>query len=534
MVLRHFQNHYRMAQNIIIRGVKSPQWVFLVIIICVAVFFRFYHLSLVPPGLYLDEAVEGNAAATSLATGQFKVFYAENNGREGLFVNLVALSFKLFGQHIWSLRMVSAIAGVVTVLGLYFLAKQFFNWQIAAFSSYFLAISFWHVNFSRIGFRAILAPLCLVLGVYFFWMALTKLTRRDFILSAIFWGLGFYTYIAFRIMPLLLIIMVATYIVSIKVGRSREDYKRMRNKILTGSVVCMVIIIVIALPLGVYFLKNPGDFYSRTSQVSLLSSENPTLMLRNNVIKTMEMFFVAGDTNWRHNIAGSPELLWPIGLMFLTGFIRRVYVFFRPKNSNNRLVSIILLAWFFISLLPVVFSNEGIPHALRSLLVVPSVMIFAGEGLWLAVVAFDKFLLSQKMHSPNLGWLHNISVVTAVILLTFLLITGIIEYNKYFHEWAENANTADWFNQSYVDLANRLNSMSPQVKKYVLLNTQDGPVNGLPIPAQTIMFVTNTQSNSRQQAKNLYYLTWEDYCQGLYDHSAMVFPLEKSPTTCYN
>ena len=63
-------------------------------ILIIASFFRFYNLSTMPPGLYPDEAMNGNNALQALRTappaGGFKVFYPENAGREGLFINIQA------------------------------------------------------------------------------------------------------------------------------------------------------------------------------------------------------------------------------------------------------------------------------------------------------------------------------------------------------------------------------------------------------------------------------------------------------------
>ena len=73
---------------------------FLIIILLIAFFFRFYKLSLIPPGLYPDVAINGNEAFFSLKNKDFKVFYPENYGREGLMMWLIALSFKIFQKKI--------------------------------------------------------------------------------------------------------------------------------------------------------------------------------------------------------------------------------------------------------------------------------------------------------------------------------------------------------------------------------------------------------------------------------------------------
>src|SRR3989338_2659916 len=147
----------------------------LVIILLIAVFFRFYDLKNVPPGLWADEAINGNNAVEA----NWKVFYPENNGREGLFINIQSLFVAAFGNEPWVLRFPSVIFGILTVLGVYLLTKEIFQdlpkkeigfrlsnpEKLALFSAFLMATSFWHINFSRIGFRTIMAPLLLSLGI---------------------------------------------------------------------------------------------------------------------------------------------------------------------------------------------------------------------------------------------------------------------------------------------------------------------------------------------------------------------------------
>src|SRR3989338_618620 len=201
---------------------KNHEWWIVLVIMLVAVVFRFQHITTTPPGLYPDEAMNGNNALEAIKTGDYKVYYPENNGREGLFINIQAQSIKLFGNTPWALRVVSALFGTLTVLGLYFLTRKLFNWQIAAMSSFFLATSFWHVLFSRIGFRAIMAPFFLVWGLYFFWKGKSSTKLFDFAISGLFLGLGFYSYIAYRVMPLVIIFTLLAYWYSVRKDFAHE------------------------------------------------------------------------------------------------------------------------------------------------------------------------------------------------------------------------------------------------------------------------------------------------------------------------
>src|SRR3989344_3974619 len=187
----------------------------IVSIIIIATFLRFHHLTTTPPGLYPDEAMNGNNAAEALKTGDFKVFYPENNGREGLFINIQAVFLKIFDMHEpWVLRLPSAIAGTLTVLGLYFLVAELLGSSTGLLAAFLLATNFWHINFSRIGFRAILAPLFITWALYFLIKAFTSSKEKDdhatlyATAAGIVYALGFYTYIAYRVTPLLFLLFI--------------------------------------------------------------------------------------------------------------------------------------------------------------------------------------------------------------------------------------------------------------------------------------------------------------------------------------
>lgn len=506
------------------------RWFIVLLILMVATVFRFQHIGSVPPGLYPDEAMNGNNALEALATGDFKVFYPENNGREGLFINLQALSLRAFGNEPWALRIVSAALGVLTVLGTYLLAAKLFNWQIGALSSFLLAISFWHTLFSRIGFRAIIAPFFLVWGLYFLWRGLQGGRLINFAVSGILWGLGFYTYIAFRAMPLVLILVLLAYWTAVRKDFSHEKYVFTRNQLTRGLALLLVVFILTFLPLGWYFYNHPADFFGRTGQLSIFASGEVLKNFLANTVTTLGMFNFVGDWNWRHNLAGQPLLFWPIGVFFAAGFLRSWYKLHRTykKHGHFPTTQTLLLSWFLVGLLPVIFSNEGLPHALRAIIVAPVVFIFAGEGLWWVYdmtrdwASQPRYWLGTKPSPASTSG----SAIALLAVLIILTISAYAEYDKYFNRWAANSNVAGAFAQKYVDLGKRLNVMPTNLKKYVLVNTGGVLVNNIPMPAQTVMFVTDTYTMAKQTAQNIYYLTEEQFRKGQYDRRGIVLPLE--------
>ncbi len=455
-----------------------------ILIVILAVFFRFWQFSSIPAGLYQDDAMNGADALTSLETGEFKTFYPNNNGREGLIIWLDAVAIKLFGTMPWVLRLFPAIAGVLAVLGLYFLTKELFSVEIALASSFFMATSFWAVNFSRMGFRAGLMVPILIWSFYFLYRGLNQNNRCRkpiicFVLGGILFGLGFYTYISFRFAPVLALLAFGPFLF-------KKNYEQFRIGVLAFAGAAFLV----ALPIGLYFLHNPTDFVGRSSEVSIFSKSSPVKALAVGVAKVLGMFNIAGDFNWRHNYAGSPELFWPVGILFLLG----IGVSIKRFAFEERFMFI----WLIIFLLPNILTFEGNPHALRAIGAMPIAMIFSGIGLvWLyrkAQKYFDGKIKNPDFENYKAQFLR-LKKEFFLLVMVFLLFVGAYNFSEYFNMWSFNPNTLSAFSHDQVEISQYLNSLPSQTEKYVLWHPEDRPTdNGLPVSAQTIYFLTSQKT----------------------------------------
>ena len=494
----------------------------LLLILIIAIFFRFYNLALTPPGLYPDEAMDGTNAQEALSTSNFKVFYPENNGREGLFINIQAILLKIFKvNEPWVLRSESAVFGILTVLGIYLLLqfvfrKKIYSHLVAFLASFFIAISFWHINFSRISFRAIMAPAFLVWGIYLLIRSLETLREPEIKTKKLLWlsliggavyGLGMHSYIAYRATPLLVILIYVFYLWLYKV-----NFK----KLFLAFVIYVAASLVVFAPLGIYFLKNPADFFGRTSGLSITASSTPLKDLGMNIVKTLGMFNIRGDGNWRHNYSGAPEIYWFVGIFFIIGILlcwNRTFTRKALDDDGNeiRFAWLINVSWLAVAMLPVIISNEGIPHALRSILMIPAAYMLAGLGALTFIV-----FIYRKTTKPVIMHLALIIIGIALIAQAYL---------NYFVLWANNPNVAGAFDQKYANLGRQLNEIMPTIKKYVIVDTGGVLVRGIPMPSQTIMFLTDTFTPEKQKEKNIYYLLPEQEKQ-IKDNNAVIVYLE--------
>ncbi len=458
-------------------ALKNKKCIF-VLIILIAVFFRFYQLDLIPAGVYHDEAINGNDAFLSLKNGNYNILYPENNAREGLFIWLISLSFSIFGISIWSLKFIPAVIGTLTVLGLYLFTKELFsldekyrmqNTNIALLSSFFLAISFWHINFSRIAFRAILVPFVLVYSFYFLIKGFKEQKSFHLGIAGMIFGLGFYTYTVFRLAVLL--VLVALFLFWINYIK-----QNLQKKFFLNAGYFLVSILIIALPLGIYFLSNPQNFFGRTGQVSVFSQPNILKSFGQSILFHLGMFNFYGDANWRHNLAGSPQLLLPIGIFFLIGLFFSIKQLKRTDLKFR--VYVLLFAWLLVMILPGALTWEGIPHALRTIGTIPVLYIFASLG------TFNLYnWLKNKMENKK------IFIIVCLLFIVFLISA---QFQKYFIVWAEHPETKAAFSYEYLKIGDYLNSLPEQTQKIVVINTSGVPVpypDGLPMPVQSIIFI---------------------------------------------
>jgi len=433
---------------------KNKNLLFLLIILAIASFFRLWQLDSLPAGLFPDEAANG-LDILLIFQGQHSPFFERGLGREALFFYLQALSVFLFGIGVWQMHLVSALIGIATVLTTYFLAKNLFNQRVAFLTAFFLATSTWHTTLSRTGFRAILVPLFATLFFYFAYLVLkenSEKKRKLFtVLAGLSLGLGFYTYISFRTMvPILLLILILIAL------WKRHLFKLFWREMVIGFVVMVLILF----PLIIYFINHPDSFIGRAGYVSIFNPDQNKGDLLGTFLevskKTFLMFFTEGDLNWRHNVSGFGMLNPWVATFFALGFLYSLLIilkrFLKQSNCQDYLKHLVLIIWFFGMLGPELMSAEAIPHGLRAIGAMPVVFFFPA-------LMIDYFW--RKM---------NLKIFLSVFLGLILLTGFLYDFYLYF---GISANSPDFYYAYRSDLtvvSNYLNERDLKEKTYLVLD----------------------------------------------------------------
>jgi len=410
-----------------IKRLILSEWFLLLTIIALATALRLYALDELPPGLYHDEAYNG-LDALNVTSGSHPIFFETNNGREPLFIYLVALSVSCLGRSPMAIRLVAALLGILTVPAAYLMARELLGKRVALLTALLTAISFWHLNLSRIGFRTVSLPLLTALCLWLFWRGVRTQRIHNWVLGGLCLGLCFYTYTAARFLPIIFLLLIVYWL-------WRRQSLNWRGLFLFATIA-----LIVALPLLMYAVKHLDTFWSRSAQVSIFNPSinhgNFTGMLIQHIVKTFGMFNWRGDFIPRHNMPLRPVFDPVMGFFFLVGLATCL------RHAPQRQEYALLLICWLVMLLPTMLA-EGAPHFLRAVGTLPMLFAFPAIGLkalWDALTA----RISQQITA---------SLAIALVLIPSLYAT----VNDYFFHHARSEAVYYNFETGAVELASEVN-----------------------------------------------------------------------------
>lgn len=347
----------------------------ILIIIALAFFLRFYHLGSNPPSLYWEEAALGYDAYSILKTGKdfhgnswpLVAFESFGDYKPSLYFYAVVPSIALFGLNEFAVRFPSALFGSLTVWLVYLIVKKLrvTDYLLPITASFLLAVSPWHLQFSRAAFEANLGLFLLVLGV--FWSPALALSM--------------FAYHANRILaPLIFLVLVAT-------GRVK--------KIWLNSLLFLIIALPIFINLNSPLIKQRFNETSAFATLEPIIKSNQLIsadgggviakLIHHRYWQYSRIFltnyfnhfnfkylFLTGDSNPRHSVQ-SVGYLYLIQLPFL---VYGILISLKRHQKSD----LLLLAWLILAPVPAALTLAT-PHGLRSLAMIIPLTIFTAIGL---------------------------------------------------------------------------------------------------------------------------------------------------------
>ena len=401
---------------------------FLILIVAIAFFLRFYKVTEVPPSLNWDEVSIAYNAYSVMKTGKdewgvtfpvhFKA-YGEYKLPAQIYVSIPGIY--LFGLNELGVRITPVIYGTLTVLLLYFLTRKIFRSDlIGATAAFLLAISPWHIQLTRASFESSFAVFWIVLGV---WLLVKGFEDKKWlILAMIPLALSVYTYNSARVfVPLFLVVILWIY---------RKDLLRWKKQLL----VVLILFGVLLLPLVPFTVSqdrnsryklvsvtdDPGLVPRINERRGLSTLPDPLPRLIHNKVTyisyyiasnylahfTPDFLFISGAPHKQHHVQGVGQLyLFQLPLLFIG-----LYCLFKEKNKFRFLLS----SWILLGFVPVSVTNDSIPHALRTMITLPPFLMVCGLGI-----------------VKGWQWVKNRGqILSSIVLLTF---TAMVVFSIYLY-----------------------------------------------------------------------------------------------------
>ncbi|GIW62482.1 MAG: hypothetical protein KatS3mg090_0308 [Patescibacteria group bacterium] len=349
----------------------------LIIVFSVVFTLTFYKFTEIPKNLDLDE-VEFARLALDLENKPFTPYHEYATGHTTFYYYLILLSFKLFTPTNFSLRLVSAVFGLLSGLALVVLAKTISKDKVfILFFPIIVITQRWFFNFARFGFEATFLLFWEILAVLFLFRFLHRSDYKDLIAVSIFSGLAYNSYAAGRVFFLVPVVTILIL--------SRKN--RFKNLCIFTTVFALV-----TLPLNLYFLTKTLDI--RAKQQIFLFDQNiklneKLLFIIENLKKYLEMFLTKGDVNGRHNYPLKPAINLIIALFFILGLSKSVKNIILKKFNKAEFV---FLTWFAVTLsLSLITYPWENPNMLRTYFLLPALGYFSYEGINLTVAKLNLF-----------------------------------------------------------------------------------------------------------------------------------------------
>ncbi len=414
---------------------KNKLTIILIAVFAFTTFLRFYQLGNIPAGFLNDEANAGYDAYSLLKTGhdQWNNFLPISNFigfgdfQPPVFRYTSIIPIALFGLSEFSIRFMSALAGVLSVIVLFFLVKKLVNSKAALLSAVLLAIMPWAFGLNRIGHESNIAVLFLILALFF---GFIQKSRKDLLISSFFLAACMYTYSAYILYaPItLFLILYANY-----------------KKELGFKPLFYVLIFFLILISPIIFQKNSASV--RFSQVGITTNINSIGLINTlndergqclaivnpNICKIADnkiaLFISIFVKNYLSHF--SPNFLYingtatqfsilPLrGLDYLFCFPLLILgIVFLLRQEKQRKLNIIFILLFLLSALPDSLTSDG--NYTRASIMIPYLAILNGIGA---------FFLFDVLNKQKFGRLFSLAFIL-VILFSFT--SFYILYNSYF------------------------------------------------------------------------------------------------------
>lgn len=421
-------------------------WIILAILLLASIL-RLWSLSTNPPHLTSDEAALGYNAYSILKTGRDEhgeffplIFKSFGDWKPGLYVYLTIPFVTFLGLTELAVRLPNAVLGITAVWLTYLVIGKLFQedfkkeiHKVQLLGSFFLAISPWHIHFSRGGWEVGVSLALTLAGIYFFLRSLQDKENKKrslfLIFSVIFFVLTLWTYQGAKLATGIVVLGLLLFFWRNLIRFPRQTLFK-----------CILVGFIFSLPIFLSFFQGK---VGRLSVFNVFSYPRPDVAVEEilhqddidkksilfNIYHAENIHFAKGiierwmnhfsgrflffEGDWgskRHNIPDGGMFLFLDIFIFILGFI----VLSKFGFSKGA-----LLVWFWLLFapLPAALSRDSI-HGVRSFNMVFPLVIVLSLGAYqllrflkkpwgkLMVLVFIAFYLSNYLYYLDQYFVH--------------------------------------------------------------------------------------------------------------------------------
>jgi 4-amino-4-deoxy-L-arabinose transferase-like glycosyltransferase len=169
---------------------------------------------------------------------------------------------RVAGADLYGLRLSSVLIGVLSVLLLYALAREFVGRRVAFVAAALFAVAHVSIQFSRMGIHYIHAPFVALLTLWMLVRALRKNSARASVLAGVGLSLSVQVYFSARIVLLIVPVFI--------LGLALFHRQALRGRLLVLGWLALSFVVAFG-PLGVYFLGDSISLQARPAEVLILN-----------------------------------------------------------------------------------------------------------------------------------------------------------------------------------------------------------------------------------------------------------------------
>lgn len=381
----------------------------------IGLFLRFYKNTVNPVSLNIDEVSYGYSAFSILKTGRDEngvfmplVFRSTGDYKNPVLIYSLVPSIAVFGLNEFGVRFTTALFGALSIPALFLLISSLVkDRKIAVIAATLLAISPWHVYYSRFASEGLIGLFFLISGMWFF-LKMLKGGWRWVILASIALVLSMYSYHSLRLfIPMFMLCLVIIELKSKEANKKNLVFFASLSSILTLPLLYLVLEGSANVRAAMTFLSQDIEF-TRYIILDHIQRSGENFLLFFFWIKKFLNYFQPNFLFFNGlNMTATGTLgLGVLYLYELPWFILGIIELITKRIENKPMIA----AWILLGIFPASLTNND-QSSVRSMIILPMLILIVAIG------AFSFFQRINKLKNRHLRLSIKLSYAMFILII---------------------------------------------------------------------------------------------------------------------